>query len=147
LPNWAFEFSSPLKIGGKGACFSLIGLSKYYKIMSLNQTKKKFFNVIKVLSIVLIISAIGWEIGNIYAALTNQKISSSLNFIFWIERFALITHFLEGIIAAWCAPFKGKTPIKYGIYTFFVGTIGLLELFEDLDGDLIKKSGKDTRYI
>jgi hypothetical protein len=111
--------------------------------MSLSQIKNKFFNVIKVLSIVLIISGIGWEIGNIYAALTNQKIPSSLNFIFWIERFALITHFIEGIIAAWCAPFKGKTPIKYGIYTFFVGTIGLLELFEDWHGDLIKNSDID----
>lgn len=42
-------------------------------------------------------------------------------------------HFIEGIIAAYKAPLKNKIPINYGIYTFFVGTVGLLELFDKQD--------------
>jgi hypothetical protein len=103
--------------------------------MSLKQ--KKLFTVIKVISIFFIASAVGWEVANIYAILTNQKLSSSLNFIFWIERFALVAHLIEGIVAASYAPSKRKAAIQYGTYTFFVGTVGLLELFEEKNGDLI----------
>jgi hypothetical protein len=43
----------------------------------------------------------------------------------------LSAHFIEAIIAAFYAPAKNQKPIQYGIYTFFVGTIGLLEFFEN----------------
>jgi len=105
--------------------------------MTLKQKNKKFSPVIKVISTVLIVSATGWELGNIYATLTNQKIPSNLNFIFWVGRFALVVHLIEGIAAALYASSKRKAPIQYGIYIFFVGTVGLLELFEEKDGDLI----------
>ncbi|HEY9634751.1 MAG TPA: hypothetical protein V6D14_15215 [Coleofasciculaceae cyanobacterium] len=56
--------------------------------------------------------------------------SSSLSSIFWIERFAIFIHLVEGVIAASYAPSRKNMPIKYGIYTFFVGTVDLLELFD-----------------
>lgn len=108
--------------------------------MTLNQIKAIIFPVIKVISTILITSAIAWELGNIYANFTNQKIPSSLNPIFWVGRFALTAHLIEGIIAAFYAPTKNKTPITYGIYTFFIGTIGLLELFVEQNEDVIKKA-------
>jgi hypothetical protein len=42
-------------------------------------------------------------------------------------------HFVEAIIAAVYAPSRQKTPIVYATYTFFVGTVGLLELFDQQD--------------
>lgn len=98
--------------------------------MNLNDKKRKFFTIIKVISIILITSAIGLESWNAYALLTNSNMPSGLNVVFGIERFAIAVHFVEGVIAAYKAPSRKKQPIKYGTYTFFVGTVGLLELFE-----------------
>jgi hypothetical protein len=99
--------------------------------MDLKDFKKKLFKTIKIISIVLITSAIGLEAWNAYTLLTNSKIPNSLYPIFWLERLAIASHFVEGIIAAYKAPSRNKVPLKYGIYTFFVGTVGLLELFDE----------------
>ena len=98
--------------------------------MKLKLIKRYIFHFVKILSTILITSAIGLESWNIYAVITNTNLPSSLNPIFWIERFAMTSHFLETIIAAFYAPSRKKMPIKYATYTFFVGTIGLLELFD-----------------
>ena len=99
--------------------------------MNLNLTKTNNLTVIKVISVFLITSALGLEAWNIYAFLNHNERPSSLNPIFWIERFALAIHFVAGVIAASYAPSRKKMPIKYGTYTFFVGTVGLLELFDN----------------
>ncbi|MBD2532666.1 hypothetical protein H6G97_25000 [Nostoc flagelliforme FACHB-838] len=101
--------------------------------MDLKLIKKKIYTIVKIISTVLITSAIGLESWNIYALITDTNVPSSLNPIFWIERFAMTSHFIEGIIAAFYAPSRKKMPIKYATYTFFVGTIGLLELFDQQD--------------
>ncbi len=98
--------------------------------MTLKTTKIKFYTLIKVISLVFITSAIGLELWNTYAWLTHSKVPSSLNPIFWIERFAITSHLIEGVIAASYAPSRNERPVKYGTYTFFVGTVGLLELFD-----------------
>ncbi|MEH1838924.1 MAG: hypothetical protein V7L20_09180 [Nostoc sp.] len=98
--------------------------------MNLKLIKRDIFTFIKIISTVLITSAIGLESWNIYALITNTNLPSSLNPIFWIERFAMTSHFIESIVAAFYAPLRKKMPIKYATYTFFVGTIGLLELFD-----------------
>jgi uncharacterized protein with PQ loop repeat len=98
--------------------------------MNFSYTKIKLFIFIKIISIFLISSAVGLELWNIYALLTNSRLPSSFNPIFWIERFAIAIHLVEGVIAAFYAPSRNKMPIKYGTYTFFVGTVGLLELFD-----------------
>ena len=97
--------------------------------MKLKLVKRYIFIFVKILSTILITSAIGLESWNIYAVITNNNLPSSLNPIFWIERFAITSHFIESIIAAFYAPSRKKMPMKYATYTFFVGTIGLLELF------------------
>jgi|GEM_PF-1098516 len=93
------------------------------------QTRYLVF-VIKVSSLVLIASGIGLELGNIYAILTHSPTPTIAKFIFWLERLAISAHLVEGFIAVYYAPAKNKIPIIYGTYTFFVGTIGLLELFD-----------------
>jgi hypothetical protein len=104
--------------------------------MRIKQNQEKFFNIIKVISTVLIASAIAWELANIYANWANQKIPSNLSFIFWLGRFALVAHLIEAIIGGVYAPSKSKARIEYATYTFFVGTIGLLELFREKDKNL-----------
>lgn len=91
--------------------------------------KQRLVSIIKVISTVVISSAIALELWNIYAVINDINVPSILIPIFWVERFAVTCHFLEGVIAAFYADAKKKMPIKYGIYTFFVGTVGLLELF------------------
>ena len=92
--------------------------------------KKNLF-AIKILSTFLMIGAIGLETWNIYAVLNQFEIPSKINPIFWIERVAVTAHLIEAIIAALKANSKDKIWYKYGVYTFFVGTIGLMELFDE----------------
>ena len=66
------------------------------------------------------IGAILLELLNIYAVLNQLQ----------IERVAVGAHLIEAIIAAFNAGSKDKIWYKYGVYTFFVGTIGLMELFD-----------------
>ncbi len=101
--------------------------------MNFKNIKQKVSPIIKIISTVLIASAIGLELWNIYAVTNNIQIPSSLNPIFWIERFAVSCHLVEAVIAAFYAPSKNKMPIQYATYTFFVGTVGLLELFDKED--------------
>lgn len=98
--------------------------------MNLTDIKTKSFTLIKVLSTILITSAIGLELSNIYALLIHSHLPSFLNPIFGLGRFAMAVHFVEGVIAASSATSRNKMPIRYGAYTFFVGTVALLELFE-----------------
>ncbi|MBN3886360.1 MAG: hypothetical protein V7K64_27780 [Nostoc sp.] len=101
--------------------------------MNFKLIKRNIYTFVKIISTVLITSAIGLESWNIYAVINNINVPGSLNPIFWIERFAMMSHFIEGIIAAFYAPSRQKMPVKYATYTFFVGTIGLLELFDRQD--------------
>ncbi|NEP56043.1 MAG: hypothetical protein F6K31_03330 [Symploca sp. SIO2G7] len=102
--------------------------------MKLGSLAKYVVFFIKVISVLLISSGIGLELGNTYTILTHSHTPSIAEFIFWIERLAISAHLVEGAIAVYYAPTKNKIPIIYGTYTFFVGTIGLLELF-DLTGE------------
>ncbi|MFN6471865.1 MAG: hypothetical protein RMY36_019625 [Nostoc sp. SerVER01] len=97
--------------------------------MSLSEIGQKIAGFIKIVSIVLITSAIGLELSNIFGVLNTNQIPHNLTPIFAIARVALIAHLFEGIIAAIYAGSKSKLPFQYGIYTFFVGTVGLVELF------------------
>lgn len=95
--------------------------------------KENIVTSIKFISTFLITGAIGLELWNIYTIYTHTPLPNILGPVFWFERFAVISHLIEGIIAAYFAPSRNRTPIKYGVYTFFVGTVGLLELFEQSD--------------
>jgi hypothetical protein len=99
--------------------------------------------IIKIVSTVVITAAIGLEtwfyIPNLFKEsgilFLNINISTVLesrflSLMLWVGSFAITVHFIEAVIAAFYASSRNKNPIKYGIYTFFVGTVGLLELFE-----------------
>lgn len=92
------------------------------------QMKHKLLIAIKYLSVILVTSAIGLELWHFSVGLTQSQIPARLQPIFWIERFALVVHGIEAAIAVVYAPRKQQSPISYGIYTFFVGTVGLVEL-------------------
>ncbi|AFZ23335.1 hypothetical protein Cylst_1016 [Cylindrospermum stagnale PCC 7417] len=101
--------------------------------MPLKDIQQKLSPIIKVISIVVITSAFFLEIWDIQALITNNELPKSLHPVLIIARFALSAHFVEALIAAYYAPSKNQMPIKYGVYTFFVGTVGLLELWENHD--------------
>jgi hypothetical protein len=91
---------------------------------------KRLLTTIKILSTILITGALGLELRNLYA-LQSQMTPLDLPFpLLWIGRFALVAHFLEGMIAFIYAPSRNQSAIASGVYTFFVGTVGLVELFE-----------------
>ena len=81
----------------------------------------------------LISSAIGLELWNVQTSITNNQLPSILTPVLIIAHIALSAHFIEAIIAAYYAPARNQTSIKYATYTFFVGTVGLLELWENPD--------------
>ena len=91
---------------------------------------KKFYPIIKVLSPILICAAIGVEIWTLYALQTGGPLPPLPIGLFWFERFALTAHAVEGVVASLFAKSREQSPIPYGLYTFFVGTVGLLELLE-----------------
>ena len=85
--------------------------------------------LIKTISIISITAALGLEIWNIYLHFNHEILPKKLNPIFWLGTVALIAHGVEGFIAAFNASSRDRNPFNYGIYTFFVGYIGLQELF------------------
>lgn len=93
--------------------------------------KQKLFPIIKIISISLITSAIALELWNIQTSITNSQLPTILTPTLIIAHVALSAHFIEAIIAAYYAPNRNQTAIKYATYTFFVGTVGLLELFDN----------------
>ncbi len=94
--------------------------------------KQKLFSLIKITSTILITGALGLEIWQIYAILTDASLPNQLYPVVWLGSIALIGHLIEGLIAGFKANAGQKNFITYGIYTFFVGFVGLLELQEAL---------------
>lgn len=90
--------------------------------------KPQISNLIKTVSILAISAALTLEAWNLYLHLQNKSLPNSLAPVLWLATVALIVHGIEGAIAAFKASSQGKNPLTYGIYTFFVGTIGLKEL-------------------
>ena len=86
---------------------------------------------IKITATILIIGALGLELGNIFVGTDNMMLLNVPLPLLWLGRFALVAHFIEAIIAFIYAPSRNQSAIASGIYTFFVGTVGLLELFEE----------------
>jgi hypothetical protein len=95
--------------------------------------EKNFSRLIKVLSPLLITGALSLEGWNLYVLLVHHSQLPGWTVIFWVGRFALISHGIEAIIAAIYAPSRQRSPLGYGIYTFFVGTVGLVELLRETE--------------
>ncbi|MDJ0634204.1 MAG: hypothetical protein QNJ34_13525 [Xenococcaceae cyanobacterium MO_188.B29] len=92
--------------------------------------KQKVFSLIKITSTILITSALGLEIWQVYVLLNGTSLPNQLDPVLCLGSIALIAHLIEGLIAAFQANACHKNFIIYGIYTFFVGFVGLLELQE-----------------
>lgn len=56
----------------------------------------------------------------------DQPLPQIFNWVILIARFALISHFIEAIIAGLAAKSQ-ENPLTSAVYTFFVGTVGLAE--------------------
>lgn len=98
--------------------------------MTLATFKQTGFKLIKVISAVLILSAIALELWNLYVLQRGEQLPNISQIPLWFSHIALSAHFIEGTIAAFYALKRDKNPFSYGVYTFFVGTMGLVELFE-----------------
>jgi len=90
----------------------------------------KISQSIKITSITLITAALGLEMWNVYLHLNNGVLPEKLNFALRIGTIAIIGHGIEGLIGALNASSRDKNPFTYGLYTFFVGFVGLKELFD-----------------
>jgi hypothetical protein len=96
--------------------------------------KTGFVTLVKVISTLLITGAIfieGWHIVSGHTLIEDHLISASFMPVIWIGQFALIAHAVEGVIAGAIAPSKEKPAVRYAVYTFFVGTVGLVELIDE----------------
>ena len=88
----------------------------------------KTAKLIKATSITLITGALGLELWNVYLLSNNAVLPDNVKPFFWLGSIALVAHGVEGFIAAFKARDRNLNPITYGIYTFFVGFVGLQEL-------------------
>lgn len=84
---------------------------------------------IKITSIVLMSGAIALGGMTLYAVISNQPIPTIPAPVLALGGFAVIAHLLEAIVAIRLAPSRQKAALPYAIYTFFVGTVGLQELW------------------
>jgi hypothetical protein len=87
------------------------------------------FRLIKLISTLVITSALGLEFWNLLTGFIEKVSLNWLNWVVIIERLGIMIHGAEALIASYYARSKNQHPLQYGIYTFFVGTVGLLELF------------------
>ncbi|MBE7384294.1 MAG: hypothetical protein F6J95_023130 [Leptolyngbya sp. SIO1E4] len=97
-------------------------------MLKLFNLERNVSSLIKVFSTILITGALGLELGNLAATFMGGGPISGLDPVFWIGRVALVIHGVEGAIAAVYAPSRQRSPLTHSIYTFFVGTVGLVEL-------------------
>jgi hypothetical protein len=85
---------------------------------------------VKFIAPILMLAAIALEGNFIYLYLNHQEIPKFLIASVIISTLIIVSHGIEGVIAGFIAKGKEKNPLLYGIYTFFIGTIALYELFE-----------------
>jgi ABC-type polysaccharide transport system permease subunit len=92
--------------------------------------KQKFINSIKIISSILITGALGLDIWCLSSLFCDRTFPNILYPVVWIANIALVIHLIAGIIAAIIANTLQKSFFTYGIYTFFVGFVGLWELHQ-----------------
>lgn len=90
-------------------------------------THPRVLNVIKVMSCLFIAGALGLVIGKIGGVIAEN---SWLEHAFWIGSAALLFHILEGVVAGILAYDLKENPVKAGIYTFWTGIAGVIEILE-----------------
>jgi hypothetical protein len=102
------------------------GMSK----MRWNAIAPILIQAIKIVSTLLISGAIILETWNLITHFIDRPLPEIFKWVIIIERFALISHLIEAIIAGFSAQRQEKNPLRSGVYTFFVGTVGLWEVLK-----------------
>ncbi len=92
--------------------------------------KQAIFSLIKIASTLLITAAFGLELWYGSTLVSNLIFPEGLYPVFWLGSLAIVAHFIEGVIAAVKVKRDRQDFISYGVYTFFVGFVGFLELKE-----------------
>jgi hypothetical protein len=90
-----------------------------------NSTVAKFIKIASSLVITSALGLLGW---NLLLYLQGASLSPNLTSLFQLGSFILVAHGIEGVIAAFKAPAYNQKPLFWGVYTFFVGFVGLQEL-------------------
>ncbi|HIK11933.1 MAG TPA: hypothetical protein IGS52_17015 [Oscillatoriaceae cyanobacterium M33_DOE_052] len=103
-----------------------------------------FPSIIKIVSTMLISGAIIleiWDFTRNFIDIPFHDIwrNETFTWVIILARFALISHLIEAIIAGFAANFQGKNPLKSAVYTFFVGTVGLLEFLKQPKYPVVKQ--------
>jgi hypothetical protein len=93
----------------------------------MNPTVAKSLKIVSTLAMTGALGLLGW---NLSLHLQGESLPSNLTSLFWLGSVALVAHGVEAIIAGLKARAHNKNPLRYGIYTFFVGFVGLQELVE-----------------
>lgn len=93
----------------------------------------KLVTVVKVFSTILISGALGLEAWNLFVEPVQARPLQGLVIALYVGRVALVSHGIEAVMAAMFASSKQRSPLSYSVYTFFVGTVGLVELFRQPD--------------
>lgn len=91
----------------------------------MNSTVAKFIKIASILVITGALGLLGW---NLFLHLHGTSLPPNLISLFRLGSFILVAHVIEGAIAAFKAPTYNQKPLLWGVYTFFVGFVGLQEL-------------------
>lgn len=84
---------------------------------------------IKVLSCILIAGALALVAAKAAGLIESHTL---LEKVFWIGTVALLLHGMEAIVAAVLAYRLQENPVKAGIYTFWTGAAGIMDILQRL---------------
>lgn len=99
-------------------------------MLSLLPTHPLVLNVLKVISCILIIGALGLVVLKLSGMITENTL---LERVFWIGTAALLFHVLEGMAAGILAYRLKENPFRVGMYTFWTGVVGIIEILQRLE--------------
>jgi hypothetical protein len=91
--------------------------------------QKYFYILMKGIAAGVTLGAIGVELWGRFPGIFPQVPFPLPNFFPIGAHIVLTDHGMEGVVAAAIARWSYKNPLTIGLYTFFVGTIALMELF------------------
>ena len=93
-----------------------------------NSINPLWIQLIKILSPILIVGALYVDGTILYDWLQGLDCPKAFIAIGAVGSVALAAHMFEGIVAAAMAKKRGLNSWRYGIYTFFVGTVAFVDL-------------------
>ena len=100
-------------------------------MLELKQVNPIWIKLIKILSPIVMIGAIIMDLTIAYRWNQNLEIPKLFKALGAVGSVALTVHTFEGIIASTMAKAKGLNPLRFGIYTFLVGTVAFVDLLDE----------------